>query len=46
MNPFSQSLDGSQLRDAHAELDLESDAPLAPACPLNQGDDETCEACQ
>lgn len=25
------------------DIDLESDAPLAPACPL---DDETCEACQ
>lgn len=27
------------------ELDLESDAPLAPACPLNPGEGE-CEACQ
>lgn len=27
------------------ELDLDSDAPLAPACPLNPGD-EACEACQ
>lgn len=27
------------------EIDLESDAPLAPACPLNPGEGE-CEACQ
>lgn len=27
------------------ELDLESDAPLAPACPLHPGEGE-CEACQ
>lgn len=27
------------------ELDLDSDAPLAPACPLNSGEGE-CEACQ
>jgi hypothetical protein len=26
-------------------LDLDSDAPLTPACPLNPGDGE-CEACQ
>jgi hypothetical protein len=44
-NNQTSSLDGSQLRDAHAVLDLDSDAPLTPACPLNPGDGE-CEACQ
>lgn len=27
-----------------AEIDLDSDAPLAPACDLSE--DGTCEACQ
>jgi hypothetical protein len=27
-------------------IDLDSDAPLTPVCPLNQGDGEACEACQ
>lgn len=28
------------------ELDLDSDEPLQPACPLRGPGDEPCEACQ
>jgi hypothetical protein len=27
-------------------LDLDSDVPLTPACPMNPEDREGCEACQ
>ncbi|MBU3577567.1 hypothetical protein [Polynucleobacter sp. UK-Kesae-W10] len=44
--PINETQD-SQVDETNATqgLDLDSDAPLAPACPLNPADG-TCEACQ
>lgn len=44
-NPNPQPLQPADDLAEGFELDLESDAPLMPACPLNPGEGE-CEACQ